>query len=248
MSTPSSLRTVTSALRVMNTPISLVSQLSGAGVQRERVGVHEQVRVIAVELRALVLVDGVLDGQRVQAQLLGDRRQLLAGRLAVVQPHKRVGFGDVVGDLADREVLAHQLAVAIEPRASHARTIRSAPDRLTPRTRATAARAARRRRARARRRPAVLAGANPSAARAPVRAASRSSCASDSGLSRPRSSDIAAQRRGAKIAARGARCRARSPRRPPPAANACAVAWAAPRAAPRRAGRRRSPGGPSRSR
>ena len=94
-------------------------ELTRDGVERERVGVYEQVRVVAVELRALMLVDGILDGQRVQLQLLGDRRQLLAGRFAVVEPHERVRFGDVVGDFADREVLAVECAVLVEPRASH---------------------------------------------------------------------------------------------------------------------------------
>src|ERR1700727_2500670 len=76
-----------------------------------------------------MLADGVLDRQWVQVQLLGDRPQLFAARRAVVKPDKDVRFDDPVGDLADGEVLAHELAIPVEPRASHLRTIWPGPDR-----------------------------------------------------------------------------------------------------------------------
>ena len=129
----------------------------------------------------------------------------------------------------DGEVLEHELAVAVEPRASHPRTIRPAADRAEalrgvaghrdelatdPPTRfATRSSAGPRRRARRAR------------ARAPASRSSRSMRASASGLS------DAAQHRHQRPAARaddararGARSRARSPRRRPPAAGACAAA------------------------
>src|SRR5580693_844161 len=70
-----------------------------------------------------MLAGCVLDGQAMQVELLGDRRQLLRRRSAVVQPHVGALVLQVLGDVIDREVLQHELALAVEPRVSHARTI-----------------------------------------------------------------------------------------------------------------------------
>ena len=86
-------------------------------------------RVIAVELGTLMLVDRILDGERMQFELLGDRLQIFLGRSAVVKPHAGALVSKMLGDVLGREVLERQLAVAIEPGVSHQRTIGPAPDR-----------------------------------------------------------------------------------------------------------------------
>jgi hypothetical protein len=89
------------------------------GVQRD-----EDVVVVMVELGALPLVQCVLDRERVEAELLGDDRELFLGRLADVHPDDRVGLFEVVGDDGRVEVLVGARAVAVEPRADHAMTVR----------------------------------------------------------------------------------------------------------------------------
>ena len=63
-------------------------QLAGAGVEPGRVGGQEQVAGVAVELGPLVLVHGVLDGQRVQPELLAQHGEVVAVGVAQVQPDR----------------------------------------------------------------------------------------------------------------------------------------------------------------
>jgi hypothetical protein len=59
---------------------------------------------IAVELGALMLVDGVLDRERVQPELLGQHLEVSEVGGGEVEPHhRRVVLGEVVTDLRDRE-------------------------------------------------------------------------------------------------------------------------------------------------
>jgi hypothetical protein len=76
MSSPSSLRTVISARAVMKAASSLVASLTRLGIQPCPVRVQEQVGLVAVKLRALMLLHGVLDGQRVQPELLAQHGQV----------------------------------------------------------------------------------------------------------------------------------------------------------------------------
>ena len=69
-----------------------------------------------VELGALVLGDGVLDGQLVEAELVGQLGELLVGRGAEVDPHEGVGLGEVLGHVGHREVLGLEHALAVQPR------------------------------------------------------------------------------------------------------------------------------------
>src|SRR5437667_10621473 len=86
-------------------------------------------RVVTVELGALMLGDGVLDGQGMQLELLGDGRKILARGGAVVQPHADAGLAEVRGDVLNREVFGHDLSLAVQPRPSHGPpTIRAGPD------------------------------------------------------------------------------------------------------------------------
>ena len=59
---------------------------------------RNSVSLVALELGPLVGVEGVLDGQRVQAELLLDGRQLLLARLVQADPDEVAGLG---GELAD---------------------------------------------------------------------------------------------------------------------------------------------------
>jgi hypothetical protein len=78
---------------------------AGGRVQTDRVGGEEGVVLVAVQLGPLMLLDGVLDRQRVQPELLGDDLQVGPVGLAQVQPHHRARLTEVVGDLGGREVL-----------------------------------------------------------------------------------------------------------------------------------------------
>ena len=94
-------------------------QLATGGVQRHRIRRHEQVRGVPVQLRPLVLGDRVLHGERVQAQLLADRGQLVGGRPAQVEPDDRGLVGQMVGHVGDREALGFEDSVAVHAGAVH---------------------------------------------------------------------------------------------------------------------------------
>jgi hypothetical protein len=95
-------------------------QLAGVMSQADGVGGEEVVVLVAVQLGPLMLLDGVLDGQRVQPELLGDDLQVLLVGLAQVQPHHRVRLLEEGGDLGGREVLGLQHPLAVQPRMAHA--------------------------------------------------------------------------------------------------------------------------------
>ena len=95
MSSPSSLRTVISARRVTNAASSLVASSPEWRIQARAVGGQEQVAAVAVQLGPLVLVYGVLDGQRMQPELVTQHRQVVAVGVAQVEP-------DVVTDSSAR--------------------------------------------------------------------------------------------------------------------------------------------------
>ena len=79
--------------------------------------------LVAVQLGPLVLQGGVLDGQWVQPELLGDDLQVLLVGFAQVQPHHRVGLLEVVGDLGGWEVLGLQYPLAVQPGVTHAASL-----------------------------------------------------------------------------------------------------------------------------
>jgi hypothetical protein len=99
------------------------AQLTRLGIQLHGIGAQEQMRVVPVELRALVRVDRILDRQRVQLKLLGDRRELRLGWVAIVQPHTCVLVLEVLRDVPNRKVLEHELSLAVQSSARHERTI-----------------------------------------------------------------------------------------------------------------------------
>src|SRR5580698_2889422 len=61
-------------------------QLASGNIEADRVGREEQVAAVAVEFRALVLVHGVFHGHRVQPEFGAEDGQVLAIRVAQVQP------------------------------------------------------------------------------------------------------------------------------------------------------------------
>ena len=90
-------------------------QFAGAGVELCSVGGQEQVAAVAVQLRPLALVDRVLDGQRMQAELLAQHIQVVAVGVAQVQPDGDGRVVNVVADVGDREALEFEMSVPVEP-------------------------------------------------------------------------------------------------------------------------------------
>src|SRR6202041_501764 len=95
------------------------AQLTGLGIQLHGIGTQEQMRVISVELRALMCADRILDRQRMQLKLLSDRRQLRLGWVAIVQPHACALISEVLGDVLDGKVLKRELSLAVQTGARH---------------------------------------------------------------------------------------------------------------------------------
>jgi hypothetical protein len=98
-------------------------------IQADGVGGQEVVVLVAVQLGPLVLLDGVLDRQGVEPELLRDELQVLLVGLAQVQPHHRARLLEVVGDLRRREVLGLQHPIAIQPGVTHTASL--APKRVS---------------------------------------------------------------------------------------------------------------------
>jgi hypothetical protein len=92
---------------------------AGGRVQADGVRGEEVVVLVAVQLGPLMLLDGVLDRQRMQPELLRDDLQVGMVGLAQVQPHHRAGLLEVVGDLSGREVLGLQHPLAVQPGMAH---------------------------------------------------------------------------------------------------------------------------------
>ena len=90
-------------------------QLAGGGVELRAVGGQEQVAAVAVELWTLALVARVLDGQRVQAELLAQHSQVVLVGIAQVEPDRDALVVQVVADISDREALEFELPVPVEP-------------------------------------------------------------------------------------------------------------------------------------
>jgi hypothetical protein len=83
-------------------------------------GVHagEQVGAVAVNLGPLVRADGILDGEGMEAELLGDDLEVSLGGLVEVQPRDRALVGsEALAELLRREALVEQLAAPVETRA-----------------------------------------------------------------------------------------------------------------------------------
>jgi hypothetical protein len=82
-----------------------------------------------VELRPLVGVDGVLDRQLVQVELLPSRIEIGDGRIQESNPRERVVALDRVVGVLDRQV-ARETAPVLVDRAIHDHTPIIAPERL----------------------------------------------------------------------------------------------------------------------
>jgi hypothetical protein len=94
-------------------------QFPGDHVQRHGVRGDEQVAVVPVELGALMLLAGVLDGESVQAEFLADGGQVIGIGRAHVQPHGDARLPDVLGDILHREVLGLENTAAVQPGTCH---------------------------------------------------------------------------------------------------------------------------------
>lgn len=90
-------------------------QLTGGLGEGDRTEVDELVAAVAVELGPLVLVHGVLDGKRVQTELLRDDAEVGLVRIVQVQPDQAVGIGSQVpADVLGRESLGQQGAGSVQ--------------------------------------------------------------------------------------------------------------------------------------
>jgi hypothetical protein len=85
----------------------------------DRVDTEEVMGAVAVEFRPLSLVQRVLESQLMETEFLADRRELGTVRAVQVQPHDRRRIRQMPGDVADREVLLDQGAVAVQPSTGH---------------------------------------------------------------------------------------------------------------------------------
>jgi hypothetical protein len=113
-----------------------------------RVRRREQVRLVAVELRTLAPLQGVLDGERMEPELRHDDLQVIEVRLAQVEPHDDgVVRLEQAGDPLRREAHVDELPAAIgagagraarRPRPGDARRVRPAAVRLARPGRLTA--------------------------------------------------------------------------------------------------------------
>ena len=66
-----------------------------------------------VDLRSLVQLERVLDGQLVQSELVGQAVEVVAVGVHDVDPHERVVERELVGHLRQREVLGRDHAVGV---------------------------------------------------------------------------------------------------------------------------------------
>ena len=73
--------------------------------------------LIAVKLRALVLLHGILDGQRMQPEFLAQHGKVLVVRVAQVKPDGNPFIGEMITDLGYGETLELEPAVPVKPRA-----------------------------------------------------------------------------------------------------------------------------------
>jgi hypothetical protein len=91
------------------------------GLDRHGVDVDEQVGGVAVELGPLVVLDGVLDRQRVQVELLDHDAEVGGVRVVEVQPHDGVRVRvEVLPDPLGGEPLGHEPPRPVQPGAGGA--------------------------------------------------------------------------------------------------------------------------------
>ena len=90
-------------------------QLAGGRIEPRAVGGHEQVGVVAVDLRPLPVEQRVLDRDRVQPELLLQHREVAAVRVTQVEPDDRRAVGQVVADPLHRKALGDQAPVLVHP-------------------------------------------------------------------------------------------------------------------------------------
>jgi len=90
-------------------------ELPGGLIQPGAVGGHEQVRVVPVDLGPLPVEQRVLDGHRVQPELLLQHREVGAVRVAQVEPDGRRAVGQVVADPLDGKALPDEAPVPVQP-------------------------------------------------------------------------------------------------------------------------------------
>ena len=71
---------------------------------------------VAVQFGPLVALDGVLDRERVQPELLGQDGQVSVVGVVQVQPDRHPLLPEELADLGDREAVHLQRSLAVAPR------------------------------------------------------------------------------------------------------------------------------------
>ena len=102
-------------------------QFAGLHVQVHRVGGEEVMAGVAVELRSLASTGGVLDGERVQPELVRYKLKVLEIWTAQIHPHHRGLVLEVFGYVVQREILVSEDPVAVTASARHLLSIRIRP-------------------------------------------------------------------------------------------------------------------------
>ena len=92
-------------------------QLRRRPVEPHGVGGEEQVIGVPVQFGPLMALDGVLDRERVQPELLGQDGQVSVVGVVQVEPDRHPLLPEELTDLGDSEALHLQRSVAVEPRA-----------------------------------------------------------------------------------------------------------------------------------
>ena len=71
---------------------------------------------VAVQFGSLVALDGVLDRERVQPELVGEDGQLGVVGIVQVEPDRHPLLPEELADLGDREAVHLQRSLAVAPR------------------------------------------------------------------------------------------------------------------------------------
>ena len=100
----------------MNASISVSSRPPLFGVDADGMARQEEVGLVVIELRPLVLGQRVFDRELVQAELVLRAHRAAPWTAAKVDPHEGVRLLEIFGHIGDRKVLRLEDPASIHPR------------------------------------------------------------------------------------------------------------------------------------